>query len=59
MTRVVRNVAKFKRIYYNEEENDQEDILNDQKMKKIVEEFKDKKKQYMNTNLKKNKSSLK
>ena len=59
MTRVMRNVAKFKRIYYNEQENVQEDNLNDQKMKKIVEEFKDKKKYYMNSNLKKNKSSLK
>ena len=59
MTRVVRNVAKFKRIYYNEQENSQEDILNDQKMKKIVEEFKYKKKQYVNTNMKKNKSNLK
>ena len=59
MTRVLRNVAKFKRIYYNEQENIQEDNLNDQKMKKIVEEFKDKKKYYMNSNLRKNKSSLK
>ena len=59
MTRVVRNVAKFKRIYYNEQDNSQEDILNDQKMKKIVEEFKDKKTKYMNKNLRKNKSSLK
>jgi len=48
MTRVLRNVAKFKRIYYNEQDNSQEDILNDQKMKKIVEEFKDKKNKYMN-----------
>ena len=59
MTRVVRNVAKFNRIYYNEQDNSQEDILNDQKMKKIVEEFKDKKTKYMNKNFKKNKSSLK
>ena len=59
MTRVVRNVAKFKRIYYNEQDNSQEDILNDQKMKKIVEEFKDKKNKYMNNNFKKNKSTLK
>ena len=59
MTRVVRNVAKFKRYYYNERENIEDDDYNDQKMKKIVEEFKDKKSKYMNVNLKKNKSSLK
>ena len=59
MTRVVRNVAKFKRFYYNKQENIQEDNLNDQKMKKIVDEFKDKQKKYININLKKNKSSLK
>ena len=59
MTRVVRNVAKFKRFYYNKQENIQEDNLNDQKMKKIVGEFIDKKKKYVNINFKKNKSSLK
>ena len=59
MTRVVRNVVKFKRIYYNEQENSKEDILNDPKMKQIVEEFKDKKNKYMNNNFRKNKSSLK
>ena len=59
MTRVVRNVAKFKRYYYNERENIEDDDYNDLKMKKIVEEFKDKKSKYMNVNLKKNKSSLK
>ena len=53
------DINQFKRIYYNEQENIQEDNLNDQKMKKIVEEFKDKKKYYMNSNLRKNKSSLK
>ena len=59
MTRVLRNVAKFKRFYYNKQEDIQEDNLNDQKMKKIVDEFKDKQKKYININLKKNKSSLK
>ena len=59
MTRVVRNVAKFKRIYYNKQEDIQEDILTEQKMKKIVEEFKYKKNKYMNNNLNKNKSSFK
>ena len=59
MTRVVRNVAKFKRIYYNEEENIQEDNYNDIKMKKIVDEFKDKKSKYVNSNFKRNKSCLK
>ena len=60
MTRVVRNVAKFKRIYYNEkDDNQEEDNLNNQKMKIYVEEFKDKKNKYQNISLKKNKSSLK
>ena len=59
MTRVVRNVAKFKRIYYNKQDNSEEGIDNDQKMKKIVEEFKDKKNKYKNSNFKKNKSCLK
>ena len=59
MTRVVRNVAKFKRIYYNEEENIQEDNYNDIKMKKIVDEFIDKKNKYVNSNFKRNKSCLK
>jgi hypothetical protein len=60
MTRVVRNVAKFKRIYYNEKDDNQEDDnFNNQKMKLYVEEFKDKKNKYQNISLKKNKSSLK
>ena len=60
MTRVVRNVAKFKRIYYNKKDDNQdEDNLNNQKMKLYVEEFKDKKIKYQNISLKKNKSSLK
>ena len=59
MTRVVRNVAKFKRIFYNEDENIQEDNYNDTKMKKIVDEFKSKKNKYVNANFKKNKSTLK
>ena len=60
MTRVVRNVAKFKRIYYNEKDDNQEDDnFNNQKMKIYVEEFKDKKNKYQNISLKKNKSSLK
>ena len=60
MTRVVRNVAKFKRIYYNEKnDNQEEDNLNNQKMKIYVEEFKDKKIKYQNISLKKNKSSMK
>ena len=56
MTRVVRSVAKFKRIYYNENEENQDENLVDQKMRNIVNEFKDKKK---NTFFKKNKSCIK
>ena len=60
MTRVVRNVAKFKRIYYNEKDDNQEDDnFNNQKMKLYVEEFKDKKNKYQNISLNKNKYSLK
>ena len=55
MTRVVRSVAKFKRIYYNNIEENQEDNLADEKMRKIVDEFKDKR----DTVLKKNRSNLK
>ena len=44
MTRVLRNVAKFKRIYYNPNEVVQDDNLADQKMRKMVDEFKVKKK---------------
>ena len=42
MTRVVRSVAKFKRIYKNSDEY-QYDNLADQQMKKIVDEFRNKK----------------
>ena len=56
MTRVVRSVAKFKRIYYNENEANQDENLVDQKMRNIVNEFKVKKK---NTFIKKNKSCIK
>ena len=60
MTRVVRNVAKFKRIYYNiNDDKQEEDNLNYRKMKIYVDEFKDKQTKYKNLNLKKNKSSLK
>ena len=60
MTRVVRNVAKFKRIYYNEKDDNQEDDnFNNQKMKLYVEEFKKIKNKYQNISLNKNKSSLK
>ena len=60
MTRVVRNVAKFKRIYYNiNDDKQEEDNLNYRKMKIYVDEFKDKQIKYKNLNLKKNKSSLK
>ena len=59
MTRVIRSVAKFKRFYYGQNEkevnNQDEDNLADQKMRKIVDEFKVKKK---NTFVKKNKSSI-
>ena len=55
MTRVVRSVAKFKRIYYNSDEDIQDDNLADQKMRKIVDEYIVKKK---NT-FKKNKSNMK
>ena len=58
MTRVVRRVAKFKRFYYNDEKNDemnQSENIADQKIKKIVEEFKTKKR---NTLKKRNKSVL-
>ena len=58
MTRVVRRVAKFKRIYYNENENEDnpnDDNLVNKKMKKFVDEFKIKRK---NTFMKKNKSNI-
>ena len=56
MTRVVRRVAKFKRFYYNEkEDNPNDDNLANEKMKKFVDEFKIKKK---NTFMKKNKSNI-
>ena len=56
MTRVVRSVAKFKRIYYNQNEGEQDDNLADQKMRKIVDEFKIMQK---NTFIKKSKSYIK
>jgi len=40
MTRVIRSVAKFKRIYYQEDEIKEDDNLANQKMRKIVEQFK-------------------
>ena len=41
MTRVVRSVAKFKRLYYQEDDNMKEDDnLANQKMRKIVDQFK-------------------
>ncbi len=55
MTRVVRSVAKFKRIFYHQNEGEQDDNLADQKMRKIVDDYKFKKK---NT-IRKNKSNLK
>ena len=55
MTRVVRSVAKFKRIYYHSDEDILDDNLADQKMRKIVDDYKFKKK---NT-IRKNKSNLK
>jgi hypothetical protein len=39
MTRVVRSVAKFKRIYYQEDELKEDDNLANQKMRKIVDQF--------------------
>ena len=60
MTRVIRRVEKFKRFYYNQnqnnEDNQEDDNLGDQKMRKYVEEFNVKKK---NTFVKKNKSYIK
>ena len=47
MTRVVRSVAKFKRIYYNPIEDDRDDNLADQKMRKFVNEFRDMKNTFM------------
>ena len=59
MTRVIRSVAKFKRFYYGQNEkevnNQEDDNLADQKMRKFVDEFRDKKN---NTFAKKNKSSI-
>jgi hypothetical protein len=40
MTRVIRSVAKFKRIYNQEEEIKEDDNLADQKMREIVNQFK-------------------
>ena len=40
MTRVIRSVAKFKRIYYQEGEVKEDDNLANQKMRKIVDQFK-------------------
>ena len=40
MTRVVRSVAKFKRIYYQEDEEKEDDNLANQKMRQIVDQFK-------------------
>ena len=55
MTRVVRSVAKFKRIYYNPNEEDKDDDnLADQKMRKFVNEFKVMK----NTYIKRSKSYI-
>ena len=54
MTRVVRSVAKFKRIYYNPNEDDKDDNLADQKMRKFVNEFRAMK----NTFIKRNKSYI-
>ena len=56
MTRVVRSVAKFKRIFYHQNEGEQDDNLADQKMRKIVDEFKIMQK---NTFIKKSKSYIK
>ena len=50
MTRVVRSVAKFKRIYYNPNEDDNDDNLADQKMRKFVNEFKAMKDTYIRKN---------
>ena len=40
MTKAIRSVAKFKRIYYQENEIKEDDNLANQKMKKIVDQFK-------------------
>lgn len=40
MTRVIRSVAKFKRIFYQEDELKEDDNLANQKMRKIVDQFK-------------------
>ena len=57
MTRVIRRVEKFKRFYFNKnqnnEDNQDDDNLSDQKMRKYVEEFKKK------NIIKKNKSYIK
>ena len=56
MTRVVRNVAKFKRFYYHPNEVLNEENLADQKIRKYVDDFKIKKKSSF---IKKNKSYIK
>ena len=56
MTRVVRSVAKFKRIYYHPDEVGNEENLPDQKIRKYVDDFKTRKKSTFN---KKNKSNAK
>ena len=40
MTRVIRSVAKFKRIYYQKKEIKEDDNLANQKMREIVDQFK-------------------
>ena len=55
MTTVVRKVAKFKKIYYNKNNYEENTNLGDEKMKKMVGEFKIKKK---NSFMKKNKSNI-